>query len=237
MSDQIKARLDAILESLEGWVHAAGCPAVVYAVPSSAVESGTQVNVLLLDVVNAPTPAGRSMERTPPFQIVLRYLVSVTSADPIEAQRLLCSLLFRATEHSEFEAELAVIPFELWRSFNVPPRPSFVLRVPLRLARDSDATPRVRQPPEVRHLKLRPLRGIVMGPGNLPVGDARVELPSARLATQTDPRGRFFFAGVPAEPATAAFRVRARSAELVADFELPKGEEDALIIQFKPLEV
>lgn len=236
MSDQITTRLDAIFKVFEEWVHSVGPISLSYAAPSGTA-NGPHVSIFLLDVLNAPNPGTRTGDRAPPFQVLLRYLVSVVTDDPLESQRLLCNLLFRAQEHAEFEAELSAVSVEFWRAFNVPPRPAFLLRVPLRLEREQETAPRVRQVPELRHRRLRPLRGVVMGPGDIPVVDARVELPSARLATQTDSRGRFFFGGVPSESGMTAFRVQAKSQEWVANLELPKREEDALIIQFKPLEV
>lgn len=236
MSDQIKTRLDAILKGFEEWVHAVGPISVSYAAPTRTA-AGPHVNLFLLDVLNAPNPGPRLGDRNPPFQVLLRYLASVVTDDPIESQRLLCDLLYRATEHSEFEVDLSPLPFDLWSAFDVPPRPAFLIRVPLRLFREAASAPRVLRPPELRHRSIRTLRGMVMGPADQPIADARVEIPAARLATQTDSRGRFFFGGVPSGLGATAFRVQARSRDSVTSLELPEREEDALIIPFNPLEV
>jgi len=235
MSDQIKTRFDAILKGIEEWVRSVEPMNLSFAAPIPAAER--HVSLFLLDVISAPNMGAGSGDRTPPFQVLLRYLVSVVTDDPIESQRLLCALIFSAQARSEFEVELSSVSVDLWRAFDVSPRPAFLLRVPLRLEREEISVPRVRQAPELRHRRLRRLQGVVMGPGDLPVVDARVELPAARLVTQTDSRGRFFFAGVPSESRATAFRVQAKSRELVGNLELPEREEDSLIIQFNPLEV
>lgn len=236
MSDQIKTRFDAILKAFEAWVRSVGPVNLSFAAPIGAATQ-THVNLFLLDVISAPAISSGAGERTPPFQVLLRYLVSVAVDDPIESQRLLCALIFSAQERPEFELEFSSVSVDIWRAFDVPPRPAFFLRVPLRFDREAISVPRVRQPPELRHPRLRPLRGVVIGPGDLPVVAARVELPGAGRVTQTDSRGRFFFGGVPSESHETVFRVQAKSQELVTNLELPKSDEDALIIQFNPLEV
>jgi hypothetical protein len=55
--------------------------------------------------------------------------------------------------------------------------------------------------------------GVVVGPGNVSIADAMVELPSLALATRTDPRGRFRFSAVPAGSAVLQIRVRAKAQE------------------------
>jgi hypothetical protein len=236
MSDQINLRFDAILNAFEAWVRQLGPIKLSFAAPvRTAAEK--HVNLFLIDISSAPVASAGFGERTSPFQVLLRYLVSVVTDDPIESQRLLCALIFSAQERSEFEVEFSPVSIDLWKAFDVPPRPAFFLRVPLRLDREAEAVPRVRQLPELRHPKLRPLRGVVLGPGDLPVVSARVELPAARLVTRTDTKGRFFFSGVPSESRTTAFRVQAKAQELVTELELPKRDQDTLIIQFNPLEV
>ncbi|MGZ6682465.1 MAG: hypothetical protein ACXVFK_19875, partial [Solirubrobacteraceae bacterium] len=64
-----------------------------------------------------------------------------------------------------------------------------------------EPAPPVRAPLVLRGAGLRRLGGIVLGPGDVPVADAFVELPLLGLATRSDRRGRFTFAAVPTDQA------------------------------------
>lgn len=57
------------------------------------------------------------------------------------------------------------------------------------------------------------MEGVVLGPGDVPVSDAFVEIPSLALTTRSDTRGRFRFAAVPTSPAKQQLRVRAKARE------------------------
>ena len=85
-------------------------------------------------------------------------------------------------------------------------------------------------------MAMRSLRGLVAGPDDLPIPNARVELPSIQLATSTDTKGRFLFSAVPVEPRTKQFRIQAKSWERLIALELPKREDELLTIYFDVLE-
>ena len=57
------------------------------------------------------------------------------------------------------------------------------------------------------------MEGVVLGPGDVPISDAFIEIPLLALATRTDKRGRFRFAAVPTAPAEQQLRVRAKARE------------------------
>ena len=52
-----------------------------------------------------------------------------------------------------------------------------------------------------------------LGPDDVPISDAFVEIPSLALATRSDVRGRFRFAAIPTSPVKQHLRVRAKARE------------------------
>ncbi|MCU0518329.1 MAG: DUF4255 domain-containing protein, partial [Oscillatoria sp. Prado101] len=79
-------------------------------------------------------PPLRGSQRTP-LQAAARYLVTTWAGTPEDAHRLLGDLLFAAMDSAAFQAELNPLPAAAWTAFGLPPQPSFVLRVPLQIAR------------------------------------------------------------------------------------------------------
>jgi hypothetical protein len=62
----------------------------------------------------------------------------------------------------------------------------------------------------IKNAPLQPLVGRVMGPGDIAIMGARVELPALNLSTATDFRGRFQFAAVPSDPPIKLLRLNAK---------------------------
>jgi hypothetical protein len=159
----------------------------------------------------------------PPLQVALRYRVSTGGADVRERHRRLGELLFAALAAPEYEVELTPDASA--------PRPSFVMSVPLRPPVPAAAPPPVRAPLVLGDAPVRILAGVVLGPEDVPIADAFVELPLLGLATRSDHRGRFTFAAVPSRPAQLVVHAKARTfpfsvdspdVELRLDL-LPKG--------------
>jgi hypothetical protein len=203
-------------------------PEVELSPPAEGGE-GSAVSLYLMDLRNAPPTRGGSR---PPLQVVLRYLVTARAQDVEEAHRLLGTLVFAAMEAPEMELELDPLPVELWRAFGIRPQPAFVLRVPLRRERPVPAVPRVRQPLVLRTEPITSLGGTVVGPGDLPIAGARVELPAFARSTRTDRRGRFAFAGVPAS-GTRTVRVSAKGREISV---AAVTDDGPLLIRLQPME-
>ena len=80
---------------------------------------------------------------------------------------------------------------------------------------------------------LQSLEGVVLGPQELPVVGARVELPALRLSTRTDSKGGFRFSAVPAQPASKLLRVTAKGRELSVQTEADAGRQP-MVIHFDP---
>lgn len=175
--------------------------------------------------------------RRPPLQVMLRYLVTVQAKNQSTAHNLLGQLLFAAMENSEFEVDLEPVPAEIWTAFGTVPMPSFMLRVPLRLERPDEHVRLIRSPMELHQSPLTGLEGTVMGPGDIPLTNARVELSTHNLVTRTDIKGRFIFPAVPTEPDRKNVRILARGRELSTQIDAAKIKQEPLIINFDVLEV
>jgi hypothetical protein len=91
----------------------------------------------------------------------------------------------------------------------------------------------VRQPLIVKQLQFRSLDGQVFGPEDIPLMDARVELPALDLVTHTDSKGRFHFSAVPAAPGAKLLRVRAKGQEFSFNTEQAGSEKDPLVIHLQ----
>jgi hypothetical protein len=203
---------------------------VSFAAPSA--QKGRGVSVYLLEMVQSPPP---STGRRPPLQLNLRYLLTAWSDKPRDAHEILGQLLFAAMDKKEFQVEMEPVPIAMWSAFGVPPQPSFVVRVPLRQERPETLAKPVRIP-IIKTTPFIGMYGVVLGPDDIPISGSRIEIPSLNLSTNTDPKGRFHFPGVPAE-GTKQFLVKARGRELSVSSEknYPNSSEP-LVIHFNLLE-
>jgi Pvc16 N-terminal domain len=171
---------------------------VVFGLPDQAATE-TQIALYLMDISQGNIAR---VNKRPPLQIFLRYLVTVWAPRPEDAHRLLGELIFAALEKPEkeapeFEVLTEPLPVEAWAVLGVAPQPSFFLRVPLRRERPEPKAPLVRAPVVIHPSLMRPLTGVVYGPEKMPIMGARVEFTALGLVTRTNEQGRFHFTGVP----------------------------------------
>jgi hypothetical protein len=225
--------IDLIDRRLSDWIKNILDDVEVFLTAPGATEAGRGIGLYLLELIY--TPAARTAQATP-LQVTLRYLVTARADTPEEAHRLLGNLIFAALENTELEVEQEAAAPALWAALGIPPRPSFILRTPLRRERPERAVPRVKQPLVVKSAAMTNLRGQVFGAGGVPVAGAHVELPSAALSTRTDFDGRFSFSAVPASPRARLFRVKARGREFSITAERLGDDDRTLIIQLQGLE-
>jgi hypothetical protein len=181
---------------------------ILFEAPGAALPPGRSIGLYLLDLAPATTTRGDSR---PPLQFRVRYLVTAWNDEASAAHDDLCELVFSALETPEFEVDVEPLGAAAWTAFNTPPRPSFSVRLPLRKERPHVAAPWVRAPLVLAPSAMVPLHGVVLGPGDVAIAGARVELRTLGLVTLTDHQGRFRFAGAPADRALCLI-VQARGA-------------------------
>ncbi len=198
------------------------------------IEAGPVVSIYLTDILPAPRT---STSRRLPLQTSLRYLVTAWADSPEAEHRLLGQLVFAAMEHPEFEVELAAQPAEFWLAFGIPPRPAFMLRLPVQVERPEPQTGRIRHPVDVRFSPAVSLAGRLVGPEDVPLSGAQIELASLHLTTRTDAKGRFRFSAVPAKPDTKELFIRLKGTERRVTVAHGTDAAQPLVIRFDTMEV
>jgi hypothetical protein len=222
-------------QRLQEWV--VGCCGQVdvsLAAPEDA-KTGHGVALYLMDFVQAATPRAAARPRP---KLWMRYLVTTWAETPPEAHRLMGDLLLKALDEPEFEVEPDPVAAELWLAFRIRPRPAFVLRVPVVQERVEKPVQLVTKPLVIKEALLTSLSGKVLGPGDMAIMGAWVELPTLNLRTQTDFNGRFHFAVVPTNPPLKQVTVNARGrADVVVSAEEAISSDKLLIIKLKESEI
>ena len=225
--------IDKVDQRLKDWVGSVieGQPVNFRAPGDKQAEFGICLYLMAIREKKAPAGAGPA-----PLQVSLQYLVTTRAAEPEQAHNVLGRMLFAAMENSEFEVELEPVTAEVWSAFGVPPQPAFLLQVPLRKERAAPVAGRVRQPPIVKTAPLAAFRGVVVGPGNIPLPGARVEIPLMRLSTTTDHKGAFQFTALPSGLAIQ-LHVQAKGKALSLTAAEDRADaESPFVIQFPALE-
>jgi hypothetical protein len=221
--------IDQADERLREFITATVGPAVpVSSGPPGGGASGRAVNCYLLEVV--PAPAERSVRR-PPLQVALRYLITTWDDDHLAAHRLLGQLLFAAMADDALDVEREALDAASWTALGTPPRPAFVLRVPVRVERPERTAPRVREPLHVEIGLAQRLTGVVVGPGDTPIMNARVEAVGLDAITTTDAAGRFQLPAPPASGPPLRVRVAARGVHTEVVHDTADGGDGVLTIR------
>ena len=225
--------IEDVDQRLKDWVGTVLTDTVVSL--SAPIDQGDEplVGLYLLDMHPSPPAKG---PRRRPLQILLRYLVTTSAQSPEEAHSMLWSLVFAAMEEPGFEVELEPVSASLWTAFGSLPRPAFMLRLPLRFARPQEDVKFIQAPIEMKHSPMAGMGGVLMGPNDMPIANARVELPAHHLTTRSDAQGRFWFAAVPAKPTVKRFRIQARGRDFAVETECKAGNQEPLIIHINPWE-
>ncbi|MFL5345371.1 MAG: carboxypeptidase-like regulatory domain-containing protein [Hyalangium sp.] len=220
--------IEEVDQRLKAWVgEVAGDAPVSFTVPDRN-NVGQGVSLYLLELGTAP-PA-RSVRRVP-LQFSVCYLITVGAETPERAHQLLGELVFSALETPEFEVDLGPVPLQLWTALAIPPQPAFRVRLPVRRERPEPQIRRVHFPLVTQTVPNEVLLGRVVGPGEVPIPGALVELPALKLTTRTDARGCFRFPLVPSRAALGRLEVRAKGEVLRVGAEALSAEEGPLVIR------
>lgn len=197
------------------------------------IEQRPCVGLYLMDLLHAPA---RHDSRSVPLELTLRYLVTAWHDDPQSAHGLLARLLSAASDSSDFDIEVQPLSSDTWTAFGVPPQPAFLIRVPLRIQRPEPWARPVRKRVEVLHRSLGALSGILLGPEDLPIPNARIELMGFDAKAETDGRGRFRFDAIPTTLTTRRLRILAKGRTLMVHVAPQDDESKPLIIRLDQLE-
>jgi len=200
--------IDEVDQQLSRWVEEV-LPGVTVTLDGPASDTD-DVGLYLFEMADLPPARG---EERPPLQVRLGYLVTTSGTDVTLAHSRLGKLLFAALTHPEWDVRYPGNIAEFWNAVGSRPRAGFILTVPLRQPVELKPAPPVRGPLHVEGVGSRAMEGVVLGPGDVPISDAFVEIPSLALTTRSDMRGRFRFAAVPTTPIKQQLRVRAKSRE------------------------
>lgn len=218
---------------IRDWIHDALGEVTISFAPPGVVTEGDGIGVYLLEMNETP-PARNG--RPPPLLIDLRYLVTTFGADIEIAHNRLVELAFAAMRHPQFDAEVRPLDAAAWFAFRALPQPSFLLKVQLRFERPHTSAKPVREPLVAETVPLASLRGRVLGPDDVPLPMAWVELTSLGLVSYTDSDGWFAFGAIPSEPGSRRLRVRVKGKELALQTDKGGKDEEPLVIHFKSLD-
>lgn len=165
-------------------------------------------------------------------RIALRYVITTWAKTEEEAHALLGKLVFAALEKREYELTLAELPTTLWTAFGMVPRPALTLWVPCSMEQPAQTIKLVHGPLVVQGAPVRSLHGVVLGPGDMPIMGAGVELPALQLRGQTDARGRFAFATVPSGLQDLQVVVKAKGRRQHVTVAQSTSDKEPLTIRF-----
>lgn len=218
--------IDQICEQLQTWVQNAVDAGTVSFEPPGAATGPRGVSCYLLEIAEDPPLRG---VRDAPLQLACHFLITCRAPAPLDANRLLGELIFAAMQQTDYRVLLQPAPAELWLAFAAPPRPSFVLRVPAQLARPQTPAPRVRKPIDVEGAPLTQLTGVLLGPEEIPLAGARIEMPALQRVARTDAHGRFRITGVAAEPRIKHLRISAKGETREVTVTQPADDEPIVV--------
>lgn len=227
------AVIDQADRELQEWVKSIVTGVEVVLGPPRQLDGKYGVSLYLLALA---TPPPAWMNRQPATRVALRYLVTAWAEDDEQAHSLLGKLVLAVMEKREYELDLAELPATMWTALSIAPRPAFTLCVPLYVERPEPVTRLVHGPLVVRGAPVINLHGIVLGPGDIPIVGASVELPALQLSEHTDARGRFYFSTVPGEPRGIQLLVKAKGRVQSVTVEQPTSDREPLAVRFDSFE-
>lgn len=206
--------INQVSDSLFEWAKAlSGVQQVSFQMPAQPEEDLTTVHIYLMEISD---DARRHNTGRPPVQPSLRYLLTTSGKDIRNAHKLLYVLLYSALQNPDFEVEFDPVNSMLWTALQTPPRPAFIIRVPLTHEWPPISVPRVKDV-RVGLYALVWLFGQVLGPGDVPIEQARVEVKDVHKdsCAYTDRMGCFSIPNVAATPNRKTLTVTAQGCEQV----------------------
>ena len=224
--DRAEARL------VEEWVRPAVGPDVEVRFGAIEDPRGTAPRTVFLTLLDlAPSPSPRRGTGPAPLQLRARYLITVDGFGPSEGAQCLADLAFAAAAMAQLELDPSPPGAQAWRALGATARPALIASVLLQRDRDQKPVPRVRVPLITRWSPISPLVGIVMGPRDVPIAGALVEIDGLSVTTYTNHRGEFSFRTVPGGDPPPNLVVSAKGTHLRVPVDRHAGPNDPLLIR------
>ena len=175
--------------------------------PAAKPTASRGARVILLSL--GPVPPNQTRRATT-FQFQVRYLISTWAETVATAHQMLADLVFAAMADASFEVELTPPSAETWKALGLNAQPAFLLQTTVWRSKVLPVAKRVLHPMVPNVVPSAAVRGRLVGPGDLPIAGAMIQLPSIAKSTETDAGGYFSFPMVPAQPKSLVFVVRAK---------------------------
>lgn len=202
--------------------------------PPAAGDAPEGISIYLYSLTQRPPE--RTRRRTS-YSLEVRYVVTSRSEEPERAHEWLGDLLYAAMIHPDFEVGYLEGSDRLWSQLGVPPQPAFILRAIARSELPMQRAPLVDRS-RIEVGAMHRVHGAVIGPGEKPIGDARVRLSNGRQLAVSDSRGRFHV-DLPAL-ADAALKLIVVAGEQQQDVEVvvdgTHAQDNPLIVRFESME-
>jgi hypothetical protein len=199
--------IDTVSSHMRDWIVSVTNGVRTDLLPPRPSNDETLVSLHLCDLLRAetqPTPKAQYLKMT------AKYLVTVHSDDPIEAHRLLGTILLATSQVPDYEAEIDAVPPAVWQAYGVPPQAGFYIKAPVIAPKTIDPSPRVTQPPEAVVVAMAVLRGRIIGPDGLGIARAKVSIKKLRRSTFADHKGDFVVEGIAAGERPYLLEIAAR---------------------------
>ncbi len=161
-----------------------------------------------------------------PYRLGVRCVLAGTGPD---ALGLLDRVLTAAVRAGTPELVIEPPSAAWWQAAGLAPRPALVFEVLASVTHPAPHVPSVRGPLVLKQIELRPLAGVLLGPGDQPVAAARVEVAGSQLSCNTDGHGRFSFPGIPVAD-RVTLRVVGRGRVFTAIVPLTGGEAEPVTV-------
>jgi hypothetical protein len=194
---------------------------------SDPAEDVREVMVYLMEFRSLLTPRAVDL---PPLQFQARYVITVRASTPEETHHLLEELVFAALAERPNEVRLDPPPADWWAASGLLPQPALMLEIPVWRERPQPEHKLVLKPLVLRTTAIGDLYGVIMGPGEMPISGALVEMPDMHRTERTDAYGRFCFRTVPAGLDEARLIVKARGRKLEAVVSQPTSADEPVVI-------
>jgi hypothetical protein len=182
---------DDATRAVSGWI-ASVLPDTPVSVRSCADWNNPKgIVVRLLSARPLPTSQGHRQA----LNIRLDYLVTLAFDDVMAEHHAIGELLFAAGDRADFQILSQEDAAALRREVNVPAVAGILLSMNLQRQKQQVRAPPVRRPLVVKSAPIGLIEGIVLGPADIPLVDAFVELPALNLSALTNFEGRFRLSG------------------------------------------